>query len=135
MFVASLSSNDTSNLHKFTNRQTDKQRLLIPHDMCSLIQPILRYALRQLEIKVPEKVGDDQTHLMVSKTGNSQVSLCCSAVLHSEWGLLHSKTVPRSSGERLKGSLLVARKSCIEAFSIFCEPALGKEALGIHEVV
>jgi hypothetical protein len=103
--------------------------------MCSPIQPALPRALRQLEIKVPEKVGDDQTQLLVGKTRKSQVSRYCRAVLHSEWALLHFKTVPPSSGERLERSLLVVRESYIEASTTFCNLALRKEAFEIHEIV
>ena len=51
-----------------------KQRLLIPHNMRSLIQPVLRSAIRELHIKVPEKVRDDQAHFVVSEAKNPQVS-------------------------------------------------------------
>jgi hypothetical protein len=36
--------------------------------MRSLIQPVLRSAIREFHIEVPEKVGDDQAHFMVGKT-------------------------------------------------------------------
>ena len=52
-----------------------KQRLLIPHNMRSLIQPVLRSAIRELHIEVPEKVRDDEAHFVVGEAKSSKVSI------------------------------------------------------------
>ena len=49
----------------------DKQRFLIPHYVSSLIQPVLRSAIRELHVEVPEKVRDDQSHFVVGNAKNS----------------------------------------------------------------
>jgi hypothetical protein len=57
----------TSSLHILPRRQIYKQRLLIPNNVRSLIQPALRSAIRELHIEVPEKVRDDQAHFVVGE--------------------------------------------------------------------
>lgn len=59
--------NRTSDLSILARRQMHKQRLLIPNNMRSLIQPILRSAIRELQIEVPEKVGDYQAHFVIGE--------------------------------------------------------------------
>jgi hypothetical protein len=80
-------------------------------------------------------VGDDQTDLLVGRTDSSLVNQVLHPSVYLEVALLHSKTVPRSSGERPKSSFLVVRESFIEAFGAFREPALREEAVGVYEVV
>jgi len=52
-----------------------------------------------------------------------------------EFNLLHSKTISRSSRERLKNSLLVVRESFVETFGAWREPAFGEEAVAVFEIV
>lgn len=113
-----------------------KQRLLIPHNMRSLIQPVLRSAIRELHIEVPEKVRDDEAHFVVGEAKSSKVSINlfqCSKfiMLH----LLHTKTIPRTSREGLKHSLLIVRESCVVAFDAGRQPAFGEETVAVDEVV
>ena len=64
----------TTYLHLLPRRQVHKQWLLVPHNVRSLIQPVLRSAIRELYVKVPEKVRDDQAHFVVGQAGSPQVS-------------------------------------------------------------
>ena len=113
-----------------------KQRLLIPHNMRSLIQPVLRSAIRELHIEVPEKVRDDQAHFVVGEAKESTSQYQSSPVTKIVMvNLLHANAVPRTSRERLKDSLLIVRESCVVAFDAWCEPAFGEVIVAIDEVV
>ena len=54
---------------------------------------------------------------------------------NEEKDLLHPKTIPRTSRERLQDFLLVIRKACVEPFGACGKPALGDEAVALGEVV
>ena len=76
--------------------------------MRSLIQPVLRGAIRELYVKVPEKVRDDQAHFVVGEAEEcTNQNLSSRAYRIMSVHLLHAETVPRTSRERLKDSLLV----------------------------
>ena len=55
-------------LAKLARGQLDQQRLLVPHNMRRLVEPVLGRTIRQLEIEIPEHVGDDEAHLVVGET-------------------------------------------------------------------
>lgn len=46
--------------------EPDHQRLLIPNDVDLLLEPILRYIVG-FEVKVPEKMSNDEAHFMIRK--------------------------------------------------------------------